>query len=148
MDMTFELARRVVDAMRAAALERGSSSAYAVVDKGGNLVIFEVDDNVILAAREIAINKAWTALTIGESTLSLSTQVQPGQDFYGLTVGSPGQRVVAFAGGHPLAPHGQSPVGGCGASGGELDDDEFISLAGQRAYLAAISDQEAAECAG
>ena len=138
MDMTFDMARRVVDAMREAAQERGVPSAYAVVDKGGNLVIFEVDDDVILAAREIAINKAWTALAIGESTSGLSTQVQPGQDFFGLTAGSPGQRVVAFAGGHPL---GTPPIGGCGVSGGDLDDDELISLAGQRAFLAATREQ-------
>ena len=135
MDMTFDMARRVVDAMREAAQERGVPSAYAVVDKGGNLVIFEVDDDVILAAREIAINKAFTAACHRRPTHTY-TNAQPGQEAFGI-MNMHGGRFSIFVGGWPIEVDGEV-VGGIGVSGGHTKEDIACCKAGIEALMSKL----------
>jgi uncharacterized protein GlcG (DUF336 family) len=108
------------------ALERGVPSCLAIVDEGGNLLAFVAHEDAMLACRELAVNKAYTSLSLRSPSGALDEAVQPGGPFYGLNTALGARPLVTFAGGLPL---GTPVVGAVGVSGGTLEDDEDISRA-------------------
>ena len=69
-----------------------------------------------LASIEVAIDKAFTAASLGMSTEELAGMAQPGQPLFGINTTN-GGRIVIFGGGIPLMRDGEV-VGSVGASGG------------------------------
>ena len=134
MALTLEQAEVVLAAAKQRATELGAPSAVAVVDAGGNLVAFAVQDGALLVVRDLAIGKAYTAAALQAPTSALSAAVQPGGPFYGLAAASSTRPLVTFAGGQPL---GRPVAGGVGVSGGTLEQDEDISAVAAAAYDAA-----------
>jgi uncharacterized protein GlcG (DUF336 family) len=129
MDLDLPLARAVVAAAQASATDRDVPSAVAVLDRGGNLLAFEAHPGAILAARELAIAKAYTSVSLDADSDALGAAVQPGGPFFGLAEGM-SRPIVTFAGGRPLRdPATQVVIGAVGVSGGTLDDDSVISQA-------------------
>jgi uncharacterized protein GlcG (DUF336 family) len=133
MGLTLQQAEAVVAAAKQRASELGVACAIAVVDSGGHLVAFAVQDSAMLVVRDLAIGKAYTSNALLGPTSSLSAAVQPGGPFYGLADGHAGRPLVTFAGGQPL---GDPVVGAVGVSGGTLDQDEDISLVAAAAVSA------------
>lgn len=134
MELTIQAALVAIDAALQASYGRKAPSAIAVVDAGGNLLAFAAHEDAILAARGLAIGKAYTALSLKAETAALGDSVLPGGPFYGLNNALPHQPLVTFAGGLPLAfDEGANVVGGVGVSGGTLDDDIAISAAARDA---------------
>lgn len=131
MTLTLAQAEAVLAAAKQRATELGAASAVAVVDQGGNLVAFAVQDGAMLVVRDLAIGKAYTANALLAPTSALSGPVQPGGPFFGIAVAHTARPLVTFAGGQPL---GQPVVGGVGVSGGTLEQDEEISLAAAAAF--------------
>src|SRR5260370_36665073 len=76
--ISYELARKMVDAAVAKASELGVAENVAILDDGGNLKAFSRMDGAPLLSIEIAQNKAYTAL-FGVST----------QDFFNFIQGDP-----------------------------------------------------------
>ncbi len=111
--ISYELARKMVDAAVAKARELGVSENVAIIDDGGNLKAFGRMDGAPILSTEIAQNKAYTAL-FGVST----------QDFFNFIQGDPSllagiptlARVAAYGGGFPVRVDGEI-VGAIGASG-------------------------------
>ena len=111
--ISYELARKMVDAAVAKARELGVSENVAIIDDGGNLKAFGRMDGAPILSIEIAQNKAYTAL-FGVST----------QDFFNFIQGDPSllagiptlARVAACGGGFPVRVDGEI-VGAIGASG-------------------------------
>ena len=111
--ISYELARRMVDAAMAKARELGVTENVAIVDDGGNLKAFGRMDGTSIPTIEIAQNKAYTAL-FGVST----------QDFFDFIQGDPSLlagiptlgRVAAWGGGFPIRVDGEI-VGAIGVSG-------------------------------
>ncbi|MEV7428303.1 heme-binding protein [Nocardioides sp. NPDC092400] len=135
MVLTMQVATAVIEAAHRHAAERGAPSAVAVVDAGGNLLGFMAHEDAILAARDLATNKAFTALSLRASTADLTDAVQPGGPFYALNNALAGRPLVTFAGGLPLRdPETGTIVGAVGVSGGTLEDDSEISAAGLAAF--------------
>lgn len=135
MRLTIQAARVAVEAALQAAHERNMPSAVAVVDAGGNLLAFAAHEDAILAARDLAIGKAYTALSLRADTVDLSEAVLPGGPFYALNTALPHHPLVTFAGGVVLSYSGSDEVvGGLGVSGGTLDDDSAISTAARGAF--------------
>lgn len=136
MRMNLQAAGVVLEAAHQEAYKRNAPSAVAVVDLGGNLLAFAAHEDAILAARELAINKAYTALSLRANTADLDAAVQPGGPFYALNNALAGRPLVTFAGGVPLEdPHAPGAViGAVGVSGGTLDDDTAISAAAVVAF--------------
>lgn len=129
MDLTLSLARAIVTAAQASATDRSSPSAVAVLDRGGNLLAFEAHPDAILAARELAIAKAYTSVSLNADSAALGPAVQPGGPFHGLAAGM-SRPIVTFAGGRPLRdPESDAVIGAVGVSGGTLEDDSVISQA-------------------
>ena len=111
--ISYELARKMVDAAVAKARELGVSENVAILDDGGNLKAFSRMDGASIPTIEIAQNKAYTAL-FGVST----------QDFFNFIQGDPSllagihtlARMAAWGGGFPIKVNGEV-VGAIGVSG-------------------------------
>lgn len=103
----------------------------AVVDAGGNLKVFARMDDAFLGSIDIAEKKAVTARFFNMSTRDLGKASQPGQPLYGIEVSNGG--LVIFAGGVLLTDKAGTIVGAVGVSGGSVDEDESIALAGAKA---------------
>jgi uncharacterized protein GlcG (DUF336 family) len=111
--ISFELARKMVDAVVAKAKEIGASENVVILDDGGNLKAFIRMDRAPIPTIEMAQNKAYTAL-LGVST----------QDFFNFIQGDPSllagipalPRIAAWGGGLPIKVNGEL-VGAIGVSG-------------------------------
>lgn len=103
----------------------------AVVDAGGNLKAFVRMDDAFLGSIDIAAKKAVTARFFNMSTRDLGKASQPGQPLYGIEVSNGG--LVIFVGGVLLTDKTGTIVGAVGVSGGTVDEDESIALAGAKA---------------
>ncbi len=100
----------------------------AVVDAGGNLKAFARMDDAFLGSIDIATKKAVTARFFNMSTRALGAAAQPGQPLYGIEASNDG--LIIFAGGVLLTDKTGTIVGAVGVSGGTVDEDESIALAG------------------
>jgi len=129
--LTLGAAGAIVGAVLAEARAMSVAMSCAVVDAGGQLVVFERMDGADLVTITLAQDKAWTALVNRMPTAELGPLAQPGAEFYGYdNVG--GGRTILFAGGLPLELDGVL-VGGLGVSGGDSAQDAKAAEAGARA---------------
>ena len=110
--ISFELAKKMVDAAVAKAEELGVSENVAILDDGGNLKAFSRMDGAPIPTIEMAQNKAYTAL-FGISTQELFNFIKGDPS---LLSGMPTlARVVAWGGGFPIKVDGEI-VGAIGLS--------------------------------
>jgi uncharacterized protein GlcG (DUF336 family) len=130
--MTLAAARRIIDAVEAAARDLRVALSVAVVDSGDQLVAFARMDGADLVSIELARNKAFSALMNRMPTRDLGPVVQPGTEFYGYD-SLAGGRMVVFAGGMPLERDGML-VGAVGVSGGSSDEDQRAADAAVEAF--------------
>ncbi len=108
-------------AVRAYAAQHGVRVVTAVCDAGGNPVAMLRADDAFIASVDIAMNKAFTAVSLKISTDKLSRLAQPGGSLYGIQFTN-NNRIVVFGGGVPLM-NGDVIVGGFGVSGGTAEQD-------------------------
>lgn len=139
MRITLDHATAIIREGMRRADERNVPSCIAVVDAGGNLLAFAAHEDAMLACRELAINKAYTSLSLRCPSGALDDAVQPGGPFFGLNSALGARPLVTFAGGQPL---GTPVIAAVGVSGGTLDDDEDISLAAVSAYEKLLAEDE------
>ncbi len=137
---TRSVGQRLIDALAASDAVR-SSVAYAqalgaavnvaVVDVSGVLVAYLRMPGAPLHSIDIAIDKAYTAVSFGLATSQWHGVLQEHSDAVreGI-VRRP--RFVAFGGGLPILENGLR-IGGIGVSGGSEQQDEAIALAGLKA---------------
>ena len=136
--VSYELARKMVDAAVAKAKEIGVSENVAILDDGGNLKAFSRMDGAPIPTIEIAQNKAYTAL-FGVSS----------QDFFNFIQGDPSllagiptlARIAAWGGGFPIKVNGEV-VGAIGLSGAPTVQNDVDCA---QAALALVSDAVAGE---
>lgn len=124
--LTYESARRVLDAGIACAEEIGQPMNIAVVDDGGHLLAFGRMDGAIKASIDISTRKAVTSILMALPTEALAPLVQPGAELYGLEQTAGG--LVAFGGGVPLYRDGEI-VGAVGVSAGSVEQDVTVATA-------------------
>ncbi|MGY1681614.1 GlcG/HbpS family heme-binding protein [Geodermatophilus sp. SYSU D01176] len=124
--LTYESARRVLDAGIACAEEIGQPMNIAVVDDGGHLLAFGRMDGAIRASIDISTRKAVTSILMALPTEALMPLVQPGAELYGLEQTAGG--LVAFGGGVPLYRDGEI-VGAVGVSAGTVEQDVTVAKA-------------------
>ncbi|MDR1387845.1 MAG: cob(I)yrinic acid a,c-diamide adenosyltransferase [Propionibacteriaceae bacterium] len=119
----FDLAacKRAAEAAEAQAQQMGLPVVFAAVDGGGNLVLLHRMADSLLASVELAINKAFTAVSLKLPTGELSQAAGPDGPLAGLGHSHQG-RIVLFGGGLPLFVDGRA-VGGIGVSGGTVEED-------------------------
>lgn len=132
MDVTLDVAKRLVAAAEEQAETVGVPMCIAVMDAGANLVAFHRMDDALLASIDIAQNKAYSSVSLKLDTETIHEVSQPGESLYGLGNTNDG-RIITFGGGIPLESDG-SVVGGVGVSGGSAEEDVQVASAAVEAF--------------
>ena len=118
-------AKRIAERAEARSAELGVPVVIAAVDAGGNLMLLHRIEGALLAATEVAINKAWSAVAFQAPTATLAPLATEDGPFPGLADTNSG-RVVLFGGGVPVHVDGEL-VGALGISGGSAEQDVDIA---------------------
>lgn len=129
--LTLDAAKRMATAAEAEAAKNGWLVAVAVVDDGGNLLLFHRMDNAKLVAVDIAYRKAKTAVFFQGETKALEQEVTKG----GRTSLLPIDDFMPLEGGLPIVVDGKI-VGAIGVSGMSGEQDAVCAVAGVKALTA------------
>jgi len=123
-------ASRAAEAAAREAQQIGVRVNVAVVDACGNLAAFVRMPGAPLHSIEIAIDKAYTAVSFGLPTSRWSEALQSHSEAVrqGIVLRP---RFIAFGGGLPITEDGQR-IGGIGVSGGSEEQDGACAQAGLR----------------
>ena len=127
-DITLEQAQGILQAALAKAKAINVPVNIAIVDAGGNLKAFYRMEDAFLGSIDISIKKAITARYFNMSTRDLGAASQVGKSLYSIEVSNDG--LILFAGGVPLVDKNNTIIGAIGVSGGTVDEDESVALAG------------------
>ena len=119
--LTPETALRAAQAALQACRNAGYQVAVAIVDRGGITQVLLRDRFAGPHTVEIATNKAWTAVTFKQDTISLGQASRPDGPAAPIRNFA---RVVVMGGGVPIEAAGSllGAIGVSGAPGGEADD--------------------------
>lgn len=129
-DITLEQAQSILKAAVAKAEAIKVPMNIAIVDAGGNLKAFYRMDDAFIGSIDIATKKAVTARYFNMPTRTLGSVSQVGKPLYGIEVSNQG--LIIFAGGVPLVDKNDMIVGAIGVSGGSVDEDESVAMAGAK----------------
>jgi uncharacterized protein GlcG (DUF336 family) len=130
-EVGLDLALAVLAGVREEAESRGVAMGAAVVDLGGQVVAALRMDGAQLPALNLAIDKAYTAVSFGHPTEFWASSTRPDGPDWGLA-STLGGRIVVFAGGLPIRAGG-ALAGGLGVSGAASEVDRACAAAGLRA---------------
>ena len=123
--VTLDIAKKLIEKIESYATSVGKKAVVAVCGPDGNPVAVHVMDGAFLVSFDVAVKKAYTAVSVKMSTMELGKLVQPGQTFAGLEQIEK-DKLVFFGGGVPLFA-GDKLVGGLGISGGTGEEDDDIA---------------------
>lgn len=126
--LTLDAAKRMASAAEAEAIKNKWLVSIAVVDDGGNLLLFHRMDNAKLVAVDIAIRKAKTAVFFQGETKGLEEEVTKG----GRTALLPIEGFMPLQGGFPITIENKV-IGGIGVSGVTGEQDAQCAAAGLKA---------------
>ncbi len=132
LGLNLTLATRLIEEVEKCAAAMGKQAVIAVCNSEGNPIAVHVMDGAFLVSYDVAVKKAYTAVSVKMPTKDLYELVQPGQTFYGL---QNVDKMVCFGGGVPLK-IGDTIVGGLGISGGTGEEDHALCECGLRAFAA------------
>ena len=107
-----DIAKKLIEKIEGYAASVGKKAVVAVCGPDGNPVAVHVMDGAFLVSFDVAVKKAYTAVSVKMSTMELGKLVQPGQTFAGLEQIEK-DKLVFFGGGVPLFA-GEKLVGGLG----------------------------------
>ncbi|WP_316897506.1 heme-binding protein [Pseudodesulfovibrio indicus] len=127
-DITLAQAQTILAAALKKAEEIKIPMNIAIVDAGGNLKAFYRQEDAFIGSIDISIKKAVTARYFNMPTRALAAASQVGQPLYGIEVSNDG--LIIFAGGVPLVDKNNVIIGAIGVSGGSIDEDESVAMAG------------------
>ncbi len=136
-DMSLALASAISGCVKLKAREMGVNAVVAVTNAGANPVLVECMDDSYIASYDIALNKAFTVVSLKMATKTLKPLAQPGESLYGIQFTNNG-RIVIFGGGVPLYNKAGKIIGGLGVSGGSEDQDTALADAGGDIFAACI----------
>lgn len=131
--ITLAAAKELISAVEKKAAEMGVKAVVAVSDAGGNVVAVECMDDAYIASYDIAVNKAFTVVSLKMPTKKLAELAAPGGSLYGIQFTNNG-RIVIFGGGEPLMKEGKV-MGGLGVSGGTAEQDTLLGEYGRDYFV-------------
>ena len=123
--VTLDIAKKLIEKIEGYAVSVGKKAVVAVCGPDGNPIAVHVMDGAFLVSFDVAMKKAYTAVSVKMSTMELGKLSKPGQTFAGLEE-IEGDKLVFFGGGVPLFV-GDQLVGGLGISGGTGEEDHDIA---------------------
>jgi uncharacterized protein GlcG (DUF336 family) len=103
-----------------------------VVDAGGHVVACEREDGVANRRFDVALGKAYGAISIGVNSRTLGVMAVERPHFMAGVTAAIGGSLVPVAGGVLIVDSGRT-IGAVGVSGDTSDNDEAAALAGIRA---------------
>ena len=132
-DISLQDARTLSEEVRKKAAEMGVNAVVAVSNRAGHPVLVECMDNSYIASYDVAVNKAFTVVSLKMSTSQLKPLSQPGGSLYGIQFTNNG-KIVIFGGGEPLCNSKGDIIGGLGVSGGTEEQDTALAEYGKQLF--------------
>lgn len=132
-DMTLDTALVLAEKVKAKAREIGVKAVVAISNKAGQPVLVECMDDAYIASYDIAVQKAFTVVSLKMSTSDLKPLAQPGGSLYGIQFTNNG-KIVIFGGGEPLKNTAGEIIGGLGVSGGSEEQDTSLAAYGKQIF--------------
>jgi uncharacterized protein GlcG (DUF336 family) len=126
--ITLQAARGIVERAEAAAAAIGIAVNIAVLDGGGHLKAFARMDDAVLGSIDIALKKAKTSVLFAMDSETVHEFSKPGAPAHGLEATN--DVLVTFAGGVPLKDSRGRIIGAIGVSGGAVEQDRAVAVAG------------------
>ncbi len=133
--MTLELANALCDYVKIEASKMGVNAVVAVTNSGANPVSVQCMNDSYIASYDIALNKAFTVVSLKMPTSTLKPLAQPGGSLYGIQFTN-NNRIVIFGGGVPLYNKEGKIIGGLGVSGGSEEQDTLLADLGGEIFTA------------
>jgi uncharacterized protein GlcG (DUF336 family) len=130
--LTLNEARYIIRRVEEEAERIGVKAVVAAADSGANIIAVECMDDSYIASYDIAVNKAFTSVSLKMSTKTLKSLAQPGGELYGIQNTNDG-KIVIFGGGVPLI-RGGKVIGGIGVSGGSEKQDTYLGDYAQKVF--------------
>ena len=131
--LPLSLAKRLLDELEREADLFGIQLVMAVCDASGRPIAVHVMDDAFIVSYDIAVNKAFTAVSLKMPTKDLAPLCQPGGSLYGLQNTNDG-RIVIFGGGVPLKDANGRIIGGLGISGSTAEIDTHMGDLGLQIF--------------
>lgn len=119
-ELSLDLAKEISLAVEKKAEEMGKRVVIAVLDAGANLMLLHSMQDSYIASRQIAQDKAYTAVSLKMPT-HIALKESRGGALDGLSA-TDSNHIMLLGGGEPLIINGKV-VGGVGVSGGTADED-------------------------
>ncbi len=121
--ITLEAAKKAMAAAEAEARKNNWNVAIAIVDAGGNLILFQKLDDTQLGSVNIAIGKAKTAVNFKRPTKAIEEIIAGGRSMFLALEG-----ITPLQGGLPVMADGKL-IGAVGVSGVMSSQDELVAQA-------------------
>ena len=131
MNVTYNQSEQVLVSAIAKAKELGTAMNIAIVDEGANLKSFCRMDDAFLGGADLAIKKAQTSRFFNAGSGEIGKMSQPGGSLYNIEHSNGG--LVTFAGGLLLKDSNSKIIGAIGVSGGTVEQDHDVAVAGANA---------------
>lgn len=131
MNVTLNQSEKIIEATKAKANEIGVAMNIAIVDEGANLKSFLRMDGALLGCADIAIKKAKTSRFFDIDSGEIGKLSQPGGSLYNIEHSNGG--LISFAGGVLLKDRKNKIIGAIGVSGGSVEQDREVAIAGANA---------------
>ena len=131
-NVTLCMARKIIRGVEEKAIEMGVKAVVAIADRGGRTIAVECMDDSYIASYDIAVNKAFTCVSLKMSTKTLSSLALPGASLYGIQFTNDG-KILIFGGGEPLDCNGKI-IGAVGVSGGSEEQDTALAAYGKEVF--------------
>jgi uncharacterized protein GlcG (DUF336 family) len=131
--MTLDKALWLAEKVKAKARDMGVKAVVAVSNRAARPVLVECMDDSYIASYDIALQKAFTVVSLKMSTSTLKTLAQPGGSLYGIQFTNEGHLVI-FGGGEPLTDSTGNIIGGLGVSGGSEEQDIALAAYGKEIF--------------
>ena len=132
-DITLDLAQSVAQKVREKAKKMGVKAVVAIANRAACPVLVESMDDAYIASYDIAVQKAFTVVSLKMSTSTLKPLAQPGGSLYGIQFTNQG-KIVVFGGGEPLKNDKGEIIGGIGVSGGSEEQDTALAAYGKEIF--------------
>lgn len=133
-NITFSEAQKVSKAVREKAKEMGVKAVVAISNRAAQPpILVECMDDSYIASYDVAVQKAFTVVSLKMSTSTLKPLAQPGGSLYGIQFTNQG-KIVIFGGGEPLCDKNGNIIGGLGVSGGSEEQDTALAAFGKKYF--------------
>lgn len=104
--------------------------SVAVLDDGGHIKAIQREDDATMFRNDVAIGKAWAAVSMGAASRVLLGRAKENPQFFGALSATANGKFLPQTGAVLIKDKDGNILGAAGASGGTGDEDEAACIAG------------------